>query len=132
MNSQVKQTPPLPNASMQSIPRWFSLPGDAVMPFDPWLLATAVALVLTGFVMITSASMDVAAQKFGGAFFFSQRHGIFILLSIIGAVITYKIPLSLWQRSGPYLLLAGFLLLVVVLIPGIGREVNGSSKTHQR
>ena len=128
MNSQVRQTPPLPNASMQSIPRWFSLPGDAVMPFDPWLLATAVALVLTGFVMITSASMDVAAQKFGGAFFFSQRHGIFILLSIIGAVITYKIPLSLWQRSGPYLLLAGFLLLVVVLIPGIGREVNGSRR----
>ena len=50
-------------------PGWSSVPGGT-MPFDPWLLGVALSIVFTGFVMITSASMDVAAQKFGGPFFF--------------------------------------------------------------
>lgn len=109
-------------------PRWFSLPTHGAMPFDPWLLSAAVALILTGFIMITSASMDVAAEKFGGPFFFTLRHGFFIALALIGGVIAVRIPLSVWDKYGPLLLLLGFVLLLVVLIPGIGREVNGSRR----
>jgi cell division protein FtsW len=96
------------------------------LPFDPWLLLSAVSLVLTGFVMITSASMDVAAERFGGAFFFSIRHGIFMILGLVLALVVSRIPLALWHRLGPVLLLVALLLLV--LIPGIGREVNGSRR----
>jgi cell division protein FtsW len=98
------------------------------LPFDPWLLLSAVSLVLTGFVMITSASMDVAAERFGGAFFFSIRHGIFMILGLVLALVVSRIPLALWHRLGPVLLLVALLLLLLVLIPGIGREVNGSRR----
>ncbi|MCP8689578.1 putative lipid II flippase FtsW [Marinobacterium sedimentorum] len=98
------------------------------LPFDPWLLLAAVSLVLTGFVMITSASMDVAAERFGGAFFFSIRHGIFMILGLVLALVVSRIPLALWHRLGPVLLLVALLLLLLVLIPGIGREVNGSRR----
>ncbi|MFC6669557.1 putative lipid II flippase FtsW [Marinobacterium aestuariivivens] len=98
------------------------------IPFDPWLLLAAVCLVLIGFVMITSASMDVAAERYGGAFFFSIRHGVFMVLALITAVVVSRIPVSVWHRFGPHLLLVGAVLLVLVLVPGIGREVNGSRR----
>lgn len=107
---------------------WYALPKRSVVPFDPWLLGAAIALVLTGFIMITSASMDVAAAKFGGAFFFSLRHGIYIVLAIILAAIVVRLPISFWEKYGPWLLLLGVILLVIVLIPGIGRAVNGSQR----
>lgn len=109
-------------------PRWLSFSHQGVSPFDPWLLGTAVTLVLTGFVMITSASMDVAAEKFGGPFFFAQRHGIFIILAFIASIVAVRIPIKYWEKYGPILLGVGFVLLLLVLIPGIGKEVNGSQR----
>lgn len=109
-------------------PAWLSFPQNGVAPFDPWLLGTAVTLVLTGFVMITSASMDVAAERFGGPFFFSQRHGFFIILAAVASIIAVRIPIKYWEKYGPVLLGIGFVLLLLVLIPGIGREVNGSQR----
>ncbi|WP_293268925.1 putative lipid II flippase FtsW [Neptunomonas sp.] len=109
-------------------PAWLSFPQNGVAPFDPWLLGTAVTLVLTGFVMITSASMDVAAERFGGPFFFSQRHGFFIILAAVVSIIAVRIPIKYWEKYGPVLLGIGFVLLLLVLIPGIGREVNGSQR----
>ncbi len=101
---------------------------QGTLPFDPWLLLAAVSLVLTGFVMITSASMDVAAERFGGAFFFSIRHGIFMIMALVLALLVSRIPLAVWHRLGPVLLLLALVLLALVLIPGIGREVNGSRR----
>ncbi|WP_036183201.1 putative lipid II flippase FtsW [Marinobacterium lacunae] len=99
-----------------------------ILPFDPWLLLATVALVLVGFVMITSASMDVAAKDFGSAGFFIVRHGSFMLLALVGAAITVRVPIYVWERYSVPLLFVGLLLLIVVLIPGIGREVNGSRR----
>ncbi len=109
---------------------WQTLQADTrgTMPFDPWLLLSAVCLVLIGFVMISSASMDVAAERFGGAFFFTIRHGIFMILALALAIGVSRIPLAFWHRLGPVLLLVAVVLLLLVLIPGIGREVNGSRR----
>jgi cell division protein FtsW len=101
-------------------PRWFSLPKGGVFPLDPWLLCTAIALVLTGFVMITSASMDVASERYKDAFFFSERHGLFIVISLIGSLVAFWIPPRFWEKYGPHLLFVGLFLLLIVLIPGIG------------
>ena len=72
--------------------------------------------------------MDVAARNFGSASFFIVRHGSFIVMALIGALIVSRIPIRFWERYGVLLLVAGFLVLVLVLIPGIGREVNGSRR----
>ncbi|EPJ46080.1 MAG: cell cycle protein, FtsW [Osedax symbiont Rs2] len=98
------------------------------LPFDPLLLVSAVFVMLTGFVMITSASLDVAAKNYNNAFFFSIRHGMFIVLAVIGALLVWKVPIRRWYDLGPWLLVFGFILLVAVLIPGIGKEVNGSQR----
>jgi cell division protein FtsW len=101
---------------------------QGILPFDPWLLLATAALVLTGFVMITSASMDVAAKNFGSASYFIVRHGSFMLLALIGAAIAVMVPLRIWEKYSVPLLFVGLALLAIVLVPGIGREVNGSRR----
>ncbi|MGB1237319.1 MAG: FtsW/RodA/SpoVE family cell cycle protein, partial [Pseudomonadales bacterium] len=107
--------------------RWFSIPRGQ-LPFDAWLLCSAVAIMLMGFVMITSASLDVADKNYNNAFFFSMRHGAFILIACIGAALVARVSMQRWYNLGPWLLVLGFLLLIAVLIPGVGREVNGSQR----
>ena len=101
---------------------------QGTLPFDPWMIGSMLALMLTGFVMISSASMDVASDNFGGPFFFILRHGLFVVLALIAAAILVRIPMRLWERSSVFLLFAGLALIIIVLIPGIGREVNGSRR----
>lgn len=107
--------------------RWLAIPLGK-LPFDAVLLCSAIFIMLTGFVMITSASLDVAAKNYGSAFHFAMRHGLFIIIAAIGAAIVWKISIQRWYSLGPYLLALGLLLLVAVLIPGIGKEVNGSQR----
>ncbi|WP_299200286.1 putative lipid II flippase FtsW [uncultured Amphritea sp.] len=99
-------------------------PTNRVLPFDPLLLAVTLCLILIGFVMISSASIEVAAVRNSNPFFYMIRHGVFILIGLAVALVVLRIPVSFWQRSGPWLLLVGFVLLVLVLV--VGREVNGS------
>jgi len=99
-----------------------------VLPFDPVILGCAVFLMLTGFVMITSASLDVAARNTGSPWFYMIRQGVFMVMALIGAVVVYSIPTRFWQQTGHWWILAAGLLLVLVLIPGIGRSVNGSQR----
>ena len=72
------------------VTRWFTIPRGQ-LPFDPVVLCCSLFIMLTGFVMITSASLDVAEKNFHNAFFFSMRHGVFIILSLVGAFVVWKI-----------------------------------------
>lgn len=92
------------------------------------LMLSAGILFCIGLVMVASASMGVAAAQFGGEFYFLARHLVYMLLGLgLGAFAT-TVPIATWQRLSGFVLLAGFLLLVVVLIPGIGKRVNGSMR----
>ncbi len=99
-----------------------------LLPFDGPLLVSMLLLMLTALVMISSASMDVAADKYSDPFFFIYRHGAFVLLSLVVAALIVRIPLSIWERYSVWLLFTGLGLLILVLIPGIGSEVNGSQR----
>lgn len=98
------------------------------LSFDPYLLLTVLALMLTGFVMIASASMDVAARDYGSPYHFILRQGIFMIMALITLSVVSVIPIHLWQKFSVPLLVIGGLTLLLVLIPGIGREVNGASR----
>ncbi|MCE8002577.1 putative lipid II flippase FtsW [Billgrantia ethanolica] len=95
-------------------------------PFDGWLLFAALALILTGWVMVTSASTEVAASLTGNPWYFSQRHALFVLMALGVGVLTLRSPLAWWRANGPLLLLISIALLFLVLL--IGREVNGSRR----
>ncbi|MEO4045802.1 putative lipid II flippase FtsW [Pseudomonas sp. CAU 1711] len=92
------------------------------------LLAGCLALLGLGLVMITSASSEVAAALSGNPLYHMTRHLIYLAIGIAAALVTLLIPMAFWQRHGASLLLIAFALLVLVLIPGIGREVNGAKR----
>ncbi len=100
--------------------------GPATLPFDATILLLALALLAIGMVIVTSASMPIAARIFDNPFHFAIRHFIYIILALIAASIVLQIPMHWWRISNPWLLLAGALLLVAVLL--VGRSVNGSTR----
>ncbi len=90
-----------------------------------WLFA---ALCAFGLIMIASASMEFADRRYGDALYFLKRQSLFMLFAAIAAVAAYARPPDFWFRNSFYVLGASVLLLVVVLIPDVGREVNGSRR----
>ena len=92
------------------------------------LIGPALALISVGLVAIASASIEYGDWHFSNPWHHSIRHGIYLGIATVTALIVYRVPLEVWQRtSGAWLLLA-FVLLLLVLVPGIGRNVNGSQR----
>ena len=96
--------------------------------FDPWLIGTIGALLLVGLIMVASASIGVSERETGNAFFYFQRQLIFVGLGLVAALLAIAIPTSVWEKHSIYLLGGAFVLLVLVLVPGLGHEVNGSRR----
>ncbi len=102
--------------------------GPRGLDLDFAMLAGCLALLGLGLVMITSASSEVAAVNSGNALYHMTRHMVYVALGLGAAGLMLLVPVSTWQRLDWMLLLAAFGLLILVLIPGIGREVNGSMR----
>ncbi len=99
--------------------------------YDRALLWSVLLLLCFGLVMVYSASIAIAAGNRLMGYqetYFLVRHGIYVAVALVGGFLAFQVPLKIWQEFAPWLFLAGILLLVVVLIPGIGREVNGSRR----
>ena len=96
--------------------------------FDPWLIGTVAALLLVGLIMVASASIGVSERETGNAFFYFQRQLIYVGLGLVAALLAIAIPTSVWEKHSIYLLGGAFVLLVLVLVPGLGHEVNGSRR----
>ena len=95
------------------------------------LLWLALGLLAVGLVMVYSASIAIAeAARYTGnnGEYYLLRQGIFIVIGIGIGMAAFQVPMRVWQQAAPYLFLAGLLLLIVVLIPGIGHEVKGSRR----
>jgi cell division protein FtsW len=104
-------------------------PAEAhVDPTVVWITALLFAL---GLVMVYSASIAIAEggrMSAGGPHYFLVRHGSFLLVGLAAAATALQLPMRFWQAVSPYLFVFGVGLLVAVLIPGVGREVNGSQR----
>jgi cell division protein FtsW len=100
------------------------------MPFA-WDFATlglTAALLLVGIVMVTSASMSIAAKDYADPFYFLERQFIFALAGLGLAWALTRFPTELWHKYSLVLLVVALLLLVLVLIPGLGARVNGARR----
>jgi cell division protein FtsW len=93
---------------------------------DVWLLGVVLFLLALGLVMVMSASVSLAERQTGNPFYFMWRQSIFVAVGLALGYGILKIRLVYWERLGPYFLMLGIALLVVVLL--IGREVNGSMR----
>ena len=99
--------------------------------YDRSLAWAALLLAAAGLVMVYSASIAIAeASRFTGnnSAWYLTRHAVFLAGALCAAILVFLVPARLWQKAAPWLFVAAVALLVAVLVPGIGREVNGARR----
>ncbi|MGH8193145.1 MAG: putative lipid II flippase FtsW [Woeseiaceae bacterium] len=111
---------------------------SATMPFparlrtplqiDPVLMVIVTTLLLGGMVILASASISISDNAAGEPFFYVQRQAVAALVGGAAAYVCLRVPMEVWRKLGPLMLLLGIALLLVVLVPGVGYEVNGSTR----
>ncbi len=95
---------------------------------DRILIICVCLLLAFGLVMMTSASIEIASSQNGDAFYYLKKQLVFMLMGFIAAAVIFMVPLRLYQEWDIFLLFSAVSLLALVLVPGIGREVNGSTR----
>lgn len=96
--------------------------------FDPWLLGAAIALLCIGLVMVGSASIAYAERMGLSPFHYLERQIAFAAMGLLAAYSILRTRLVYWERAGGALLVIALILLLLVLVPGIGRTVNGATR----
>jgi cell division protein FtsW len=99
--------------------------------FDRSLVWVVLLLAALGLVMVYSASIATAeASRYTGQnpAYFLLRQAVFLAASVLAGALVFLVPARGWQKAAPWLFLCGLVLLVLVLLPGLGREVNGARR----
>lgn len=102
-----------------------------MMDYDQPLVWVTVILMLFGMVMVYSASISLPdSPKYANYknSHFLMRQAMFVGVSLIAGALVFRIPIATWQKYAPYLFVATLVLLVAVLIPGLGKGVNGAKR----
>lgn len=95
---------------------------------DAWLLSVVAVLLMIGVLMVTSAS-SFTAEKYGVSIYhYSIRQMIYIAIGAIGGIFAFMISMKGWYEISGKLYWAAFIILILVLIPGVGREINGAMR----
>ncbi|MCU7917964.1 MAG: putative lipid II flippase FtsW [Candidatus Thiodiazotropha sp. (ex Epidulcina cf. delphinae)] len=116
-------------STLQRPQAYDSRTGRPVEPsVDWWLFCAAALLLCFGLVMVSSASMTVGDRIAGSPFFYVHRHLFAIFLGLAGGLLFFRIPMMQWRKAGPVLVFLGMLLLLILLVPGVGKTVNGATR----
>ncbi len=99
-----------------------------VVLFDGPLMFAVVCLSLLGLVMVGSSSVSTADQLTGNPLYYFWRQLIYVCIGFMALYVVYKIPLKVWSQSGFFFIILSLILLSLVFIPGIGKQVNGSTR----
>lgn len=102
--------------------------GPRPFPVDPWLTGAWIGLLGLGLVMVYSATVAAAGHSLSAHFGHLVNHVLHISAGVALAVLISVMPLYWWERAGKAALVAGLVLLGLVLVPGVGVEVNGSTR----
>jgi len=99
--------------------------------YDRSLLAASAILLMLGLLMVYSASIGLAdGPRYAnyGRYYFVVRHGLFLVAGLVAGALVFACSMRRWQKLALPVFVVALLLLLTVLIPGIGREVNGASR----
>ena len=103
----------------------------SVLGFDQALLWVVVALLSWGLVMVYSASIAMPDNpRFGkiAPTHFLMRHAFYLVMGFVAALLAFQVPMRVWERVAPWLFAVSLLLLAAVLLPGVGKVVNGARR----
>ena len=113
-------------------PRHYTLRGKPTNTplalYDKWLMGAVLGLVLVGLMMVSSSSVMISSQYFHNPFHFLLRQVIYLGLGFLVALVVMRVDTTEWEKWSNTLLVVSVIMLVLVLIPGIGRTVNGSRR----
>ena len=107
---------------------FFEKPAYINMQFDQALLVISLILLSIGLVMVSSASVAFAEKELGDAMYFLKRQSVYVLVGLTAAAFVYMIPLQRIQANAGWLMALSIALLLIVLLPQIGKTVNGSRR----
>ncbi len=103
--------------------------GRTRLAWDPWLFGAVALLLALGIVMVHSASIAYATKAHGSSVYYLLRHLAFVGLGLVCMALVMRTRIRWWEKAGPYLLFLGIgMLLALVLVPGLGTQVNGSTR----
>jgi cell division protein FtsW len=103
-----------------------SVPSHAI--YDRWFLSAVLGLILVGLMMVASSSVMMATKNYHQPFYFLIRQSAYLSIGMVFAMIVMRTDTKFWQDHSVKLLLICLVLMIAVLIPGIGRMVNGSRR----
>lgn len=113
-------------------PRHYSLGGKPqskpLALYDKWLMSAVLVLIIIGLMMVSSSSVMISTKHFHTPFHFLIRQSCYLFLGLALALMVMRIDTKYWEQISPSLLLISLILLILVLIPGFGRVVNGSRR----
>lgn len=104
---------------------------STAQPIDEWLLWVAGALLALGLVMVYSASVALPDSPKFAAYkptHFLTRHAFAIGLGVLVGLVAFATPMRVWERWAPALFVIGLVMLVLVLVPGVGKVVYGARR----
>ncbi|MBA2709063.1 MAG: putative lipid II flippase FtsW [Tatlockia sp.] len=96
--------------------------------YDKWLMGAVLGLIIIGLMMVASSSIMISAKYYHQPFHFLIRQSCYLFAGFMAAIIIMRIDSSIWERISMPLLLICLVMLLLVLVPGIGRSVNGSRR----
>ncbi len=102
---------------------------DRILPagIDGWLVVAVVALTALGVVMVASASLHLGGAR-GAPFAYLEKHLLALALGTAGALLALRLPVAWLEKASPALYFFGLALLALVLVPGVGKTVNGATR----
>jgi cell division protein FtsW len=106
-------------------------PPHTTIGLNQSIILLVAILMSVGIIIIASASIDYSAVKHNDPWFFVKRHLVYLFMALVASAVMLCIPTSFWKKYGWVMFFIACVLLLVVLIPGVGKRVNGSQRWLQ-
>src|SRR3990167_8967657 len=97
-------------------------------PYDQWLIYIVLSLVIFGLLMVASASIVISDQQLHQPFYYLYRQLAYLILGFLLGIIIVQFEIKYWEKMSGVMMACAIVLLALVLLPGIGRSVNGSMR----
>lgn len=96
--------------------------------YDKWLIGAVIGLLIIGLMMVASSSVMISTKYFHQPFHFLIRQACYLFVGLMLALVVIRTDSSVWDKISMPMLVVCLLMLLIVLVPGIGRSVNGSRR----
>lgn len=96
--------------------------------YDKWLIGAVFGLLIIGLMMVASSSVMISTKYFHQPFHFLIRQACYLFVGLMLALVVVRTDSSFWEKISMPMLIVCLVMLLIVLIPGIGRSVNGSRR----